>query len=162
MNANELADKLDEAADDLEAENIFAWEERAGATMLRQQQAEIKALKEFKRQYETLNRNVINDLMLAKSEIETLKRPNNVVGVPQDKLTDMQVTIRQLQAENEALKALLKDESESFDRTASHMAGEYIAYKDLSDQEIMNLFYQTSGQDPIGFAKAILRKASER
>jgi hypothetical protein len=46
MNANELADKLDEAADDLEAENIFAWEERAGATMLRQQQAEIEALKD--------------------------------------------------------------------------------------------------------------------
>jgi hypothetical protein len=45
MNANELADKLDEAADDLEAENIFAWEERAGAAMLRQQQAEIEALK---------------------------------------------------------------------------------------------------------------------
>ena len=45
MNANELADKLDEAADDLEAEKIFAWEERAAATMLRQQQAEIEALK---------------------------------------------------------------------------------------------------------------------
>lgn len=45
MNANELADKLDEAADDLESENIFAWEERAAATMLRQQQAEIEALK---------------------------------------------------------------------------------------------------------------------
>lgn len=45
MNANELADKLDEAADDLESENIFAWKERAAATMLRQQQAEIEALK---------------------------------------------------------------------------------------------------------------------
>ena len=42
------------------------------------------------------------------AENEALKRPNNVVGVPQDKLTDMQVTIRQLQAENEALKAELK------------------------------------------------------
>ena len=46
MNANELADKLDEAADDLEAENIFAWEERAAAIMLRQQQAEIEAMRE--------------------------------------------------------------------------------------------------------------------
>ena len=45
MNANELADKLDEAADDLESENIFAWEERAAAIMLRQLQAENEALK---------------------------------------------------------------------------------------------------------------------
>lgn len=45
MNANELADKLDEAADDLESEKIFAWEERAAATMLRQQQVEIVKLK---------------------------------------------------------------------------------------------------------------------
>ena len=47
MNANELADKLDEAADDLEAEKIFAWEERAAATMLRQQQKRIDELEKL-------------------------------------------------------------------------------------------------------------------
>ena len=52
----------------------------------------------------------------------------------------------------------------TFDRTASHMANEYVEYEELplTDQEIMDLFYQTSGQDPIAFARAILRKAQEK
>ena len=38
--------------------------------------------------------------------------------------------LRQQQAEIETLKALLvKEQDESFDRTASHMAGEYVSYK---------------------------------
>jgi hypothetical protein len=37
------------------------------------------------------------------SENEALKRPNNVVGVPQDKLVDMQVTMHQLQQERDLL-----------------------------------------------------------
>ena len=41
------------------------------------------------------------------AEIEALKRPNNVVGVPQDKLFEMQATIHEQQAEIEALKKLV-------------------------------------------------------
>ena len=79
MNANELADWLDNTTDSEdwgELAKYYKWCKENVAPMLRQQQA----------------------------EIEALKRPNNVVGVPQDKLVDMQATIHQLQAENEALK----------------------------------------------------------
>jgi hypothetical protein len=57
---------------------------------------------------------------------------------------------------------------ESFDRTASHMAGEYVSYpaKTLTDQEIWDLAnlhrdlaYKYSTLD---FARAILKKASEK
>ena len=56
---------------------------------------------------------------------------------------------------------------ESFDRTASHMAGEYVAYKELTDEEIEDLaeyhgidsLYETGRLD---FARAILRKANEK
>jgi len=56
----------------------------------------------------------------------------------------------------------VKEQDESFDRTASHMAGEYVSYKDLTDEEIMELSYLTSDNDPIVFARAILRKAQEK
>ena len=98
---------------------------------------------------------------------------------------------RQLQAEIEALKGLLeayRDDnrtSESFDRTASHMAGEYVAhpvkapmmvldgnrvypaFKQLTDEEIeevINRTYWIGTEDEIRFkiAKAILRKAQEK
>ena len=50
------------------------------------------------------------------------ERPHNTVLVPCDKLAEMQ-------AEIEALKALLvEQQDESFDRTASHMAGEYVSH----------------------------------
>ena len=58
---------------------------------------------------------------------------------------------------------------ESFDRTASHMAGEYVSYpaKTLTDEEIHNLFLSFCNVgftqvDEIGFARAILRKAQEK
>jgi hypothetical protein len=61
---------------------------------------------------------------------------------------------------------------ESFDRTASHMAGEYVSYpaKTLTDEEIVSLYessYLESGLDewefdPVYFARAILRKAQEK
>ena len=35
-------------------------------------------------------------------------------------------------------------------------------FKELTDEEIMELSYLTSDNDPIDFAKAILRKASEK
>ena len=91
--------------------------------------------------------------------------------------------LRQQQAEIEALKALLVEEQdESFDRTASHMAGEYVSYKaELTDEEILKLEEiefdnycvdkESKGRktatitDPewaIWFARAILRKAQEK
>jgi hypothetical protein len=61
---------------------------------------------------------------------------------------------------------------ESFDRTASHMAGEYVAYKELTDEEIFSLtgfkdnpydiFIEYEKEDLIEFARAILRKAQEK
>lgn len=61
----------------------------------------------------------------------------------------------------------VKEQDESFDRTASHMAGEYVSYKpELTDEEIIaignavvNLIDSNEGW--LEFAKAILRKAQE-
>ena len=55
---------------------------------------------------------------------------------------------------------------ESFDRTASHMAGEYVSYpsKDLTDEEIIEIWSgmeTDTGEQNIAFARAILRKAQE-
>jgi len=59
---------------------------------------------------------------------------------------------------------------ESFDRTASHMAGEYVSYptKTLTDEEIIEVHINTPfidgylNKNLIEFAKAILRKAQEK
>ena len=75
------------------------------------------------------------------------------------------IMLRQQQAEIEALKkeaALQRlsdftQEAESFDRTASHMAGEYVSYpvKELTDEEIIILWNDL-------VERTILRKASEK
>jgi hypothetical protein len=58
--------------------------------------------------------------------------------------------------------------NESFDRTASHMAGEYVSYKELTDEEIMVLYEEyietqyASESNVLGFGRAILRKAQEK
>jgi hypothetical protein len=51
---------------------------------------------------------------------------------------------------------------ESFDRTASHMVGEYVSYKELTDEEIWKLWVKHLNDDIIVFARAILRKAQEK
>ena len=61
----------------------------------------------------------------------------------------------------------VEEQDESFDRTASHMAGEYMAYKaELTDEEINEIVWQQNlllGNDDLRkFAKAILRKAQEK
>ena len=61
----------------------------------------------------------------------------------------------------------VKEQDESFDRTASHMAGEYVSYnKELTDEEIIELFescgYPNTMTGIKKFARAILRKASEK
>ena len=60
--------------------------------------------------------------------------------------------------------------NESFDRTASHMAGEYVSYRELTDEEIQELalcdeFWISEDCtifDWHKFARAILRKAQEK
>jgi hypothetical protein len=63
----------------------------------------------------------------------------------------------------------VKEQDESFDRTASHMAGEYVAYqKELTDEEIGQIWKDCmespymQESNPVGFARAILRKANEK
>ena len=62
----------------------------------------------------------------------------------------------------------VKKEYESFDRTASHMAGEYVAHpvKELTDEEIEECYwgdgYPDNPRHPKEFAYAILRKAQEK
>ena len=64
----------------------------------------------------------------------------------------------------------VKEQDESFDRTASHMAGEYVSYpvKELTDEEIvlvwdkMRFIVLDEDKTIIEFARAILRKASEK
>jgi len=109
MNTNELADELDSF---LKEEEQLPWGTKhvyldQACTMLRQQQAEIEALKK------------------------------------------------------EAALQRLSDftqEAESFDRTASHMAGEYVSYpaKTLTDEEILEIV--RLGLDEF---RAILRKVQD-
>ena len=64
----------------------------------------------------------------------------------------------------------VKEQDESFDRTASHMAGEYVSYtKELTDEEIIDcvnkefdLELKDGNATVLAFARAILRKASEK
>ena len=59
----------------------------------------------------------------------------------------------------------VKEQDESFDRTASHMAGEYVSYqKELTDEKINEVFKNCTKDgilDANEFARAILRKAQE-
>ena len=93
MNANELADALDWVCEN-HLIGIGNADFKATATMLRQQQERIKQLEETQEYlYKTHDAD--------KAQIEALKRPNNVVGVPADKLAEMQAKI-------EALKQVLQ------------------------------------------------------
>ena len=56
----------------------------------------------------------------------------------------------------------VKEQDESFDRTASHMAGEYVSYKaELTDEEIISEWVGCE-RNYYNFAKAILRKAQKK
>ena len=75
--------------------------------------------------------------------------------------------LHQQQLKIEALKALLVEEQdESFDRTASHMAGEYVSYtKELTDEEIGQFkgeWYRNDYASFYDLVRAILRKAHEK
>jgi len=60
----------------------------------------------------------------------------------------------------------VKEQDESFDRTASHMAGEYVSYKkELTDEEIFDVAdefpFIENGTERLNFARAILRKVQK-
>ena len=60
----------------------------------------------------------------------------------------------------------VEEQDESFDRTASHMAGEYVSYqKELTDEEIWDWFKENTAltkESALMIARAILRKAQEK
>jgi len=89
--------------------------------------------------------------------------PNNLVWLKEEAETIHPYGVIPLYTHPHSAESVkVKEQDESFDRTASHMAGEYVSYKDLTDEEIMELSYLTSDNDPIVFARAILRKAQEK
>ena len=181
MNANELADELSKQTGG--AGNI----QQQAATMLRQQQAEIDALKQII-DANNLNQN-IGQFVKPTNEPVAWARQDGVIAFHKQKELDSQ-----------GYKWFplythpVKEQDESFDRTASHRAGEYVSYpvkeqdtdcqyckqgcircdarKQLTDEEINNLWAE-SHEDGIAmqqgfttqqhyFAHLILRKAHEK
>ena len=75
------------------------------------------------------------------------------------------------QIEGEVIPLYTHPADESFDRTASHMAGEYVSYKKmtLTDEEIYKIYCEVEDTkcpsddfEYMMFARAILRKAQEK
>ena len=63
----------------------------------------------------------------------------------------------------------VKEQDESFDRTASHMAGEYVSYKaELTDEEILEVWKENEKVYPMDRSRlldrtrACIRKAQEK
>ena len=89
MNANELIEFSEDTASEARANGFSDVRFMQTATMLRQQQKRIKQLEKTQEYlYKTHDAH--------KAQIEALKRPNNVVGVPADKLAEMQAEIERL------------------------------------------------------------------
>ena len=92
--------------------------------------------------------------------------PNNLVWLKEEAETIHPYGVIPLYTHPHSAESVkVKEQDESFDRTASHMAGEYVSYKDLTDseiQEISHRYHYTYNPDYIGFARAILRKAQEK
>jgi hypothetical protein len=63
---------------------------------------------------------------------------------------------------NEAYEKGFIDGMAKMTESAVHRAVEGMAVKELTDEEIMELSYMTSDNDPIAFVRAILRKAQEK
>jgi hypothetical protein len=78
------------------------------------------------------------------AEIEASKRPSNVVGVPQDKLAEMQSTIRQQQAKLEHLEKMI------------------VWYQDITMTGINSEEYENGFWDAVDFVKQHQVKAQEK
>ena len=103
-----------------------------------------------------------NDLFLTKKEAFAIDDERRRLIQENEKLTG------QLRKIDRKLSMLKYKESESFDRTASHMANEYVEYKEpiLTDEEINLLAKAYSTMEgelnAPAFARAILRKAQNK
>ena len=104
-----------------------------------------------------------NDLFLTKKEAFAIDDERRRLIQENEKLTS------QLRKIDRELSMLKYKESESFDRTASHMANEYVGYKEpiLTDAEISESYYEVFKTAMIDikafeFAYSLLRKAQEK
>ena len=158
MNANELADKWN-----AQGFSEYELERECGnqmANMLRQQADRIRNLEKtlgFKNSgYETINLTPPVAWMhkTIPSWVSTFIHPETEPDEWQPLYTHP-----------------VKEQDESFDRTASHMAGKYVSYKkELTDEEIdelANKYLYVLNDVPYAndikdFARAILRKAQEK
>jgi hypothetical protein len=168
MNANELANSLMGWADDVYGGGETLIE---AATMLRQQQAEIEALKQII-DANNLNQN-IGQFVKPTNEPVMWMYINKKTGITEIIKNKSRVDVPHLK-EIPLYTHPVEEQDESFDRTASHMAGEYVSYKaKLTDEEIADMvcsgeYWELSeGQVIIAvhfdkFARAILKKASEK
>jgi hypothetical protein len=182
MNANELADKL---MSSLTMEYDCDKYMEQAATMLRQQQALIEILNgriermiEKQSHYESMEHAAGFETgreLGMKQERERNNEP--VAWFEQD--PDMKSIWYQSEQDNPNAIPLytypVKEQDESFDRTASHMAGEYVSYpvKEPTDLELLKMIgekftrfgfegdYVVEDSELIDFARAILRKAQE-
>ena len=104
-----------------------------------------------------------NDLFLTKKEAFAIDDERRRLIQENEKLTS------QLRKIDRELSMLKYKESESFDRTASHMANEYVEYKEpiLTDAEISESYYEVFKTAMIDikafeFAYSLLRKAQNK
>ena len=147
MNANELADELMKCS----IPRLFYLDElmNNAAIMLRQQQAEIKALKQII-DANNLNQN-IGQFVKPTNEPVAWMSPDGKVSDTEGKLFYIPLYTH-------------PEQDESFDRTASHMAGEYVSYKaELTDEEIIKVYEDMLGVasakgSAIDFARAIMKR----
>ena len=104
-----------------------------------------------------------NDLFLTKKEAFAIDDERRRLIQENEKLTG------QLRKIDRELSMLKYKESESFDRTASHMANEYVEYKEpiLTDAEISESYYEVFKTAIIDikafeFAYSLLKKAQKK
>ena len=154
---------LDKLFNDMQDKAIAGSENVATASwVIKQQQAEIEALKVAK-------------IRAYNNGVEDGRKPdtnNKPVAWMNKTATSWVSTFIYPETEPDEWIPLythpVKEQDESFDRTASHMAGEYVAYqKELTDEEIIKVYEDMLGVasakgSAIDFARAILIKAQEK
>ena len=93
-----------------------------------------------------------NDLFLTKKEAFAIDDERRRLIQENEKLTG------QLRKIDRELSMLKYKESESFDRTASHMAGEYVSYKaELTDEEILEVWKENEKVYPMDRSRLLDR-----
>jgi hypothetical protein len=184
MNALDLADDLEGWCDTplsiKHKDNVF----KEHADMLRQQHAEIEALKQII-DANNLSQNIGQFVKPANKPVAWMvERTTGTKGYGDTPyVTLLDATKSTYWIENEIPEGYtviplythpVKEQDESFDRTASHMAGEYVSYqKELTNEEIIatvkdhfigaiKVGIVLTNDNVLEFARAILRKAQEK